>query len=463
LPGRSTCPKRKSKPLKNNERIHTPIMSAEKPAKHARPSSRLSGFYKKSLKERLDIVASWADLTAAERDTLSGEGGLSLDRANHMIENVVGLYALPMGIATNFQINGRDLLIPMVIEEPSVVAAASYAALLARKGGGFGAHATPSLMIGQIQVLELADPWSARHELLARKKELVALADEANPGILKRGGGARDVEVRILPETAVGPTLAVHLIYDALDAMGANAVNTAVETLAPLVEEITGGRVNLRILSNLTDRRLARVRAVFPAGALTTKDHPGQLVVDRIVEAYAFAAADPYRATTHNKGIMNGVDAVALACGQDWRAIEAGAHAYAARNGRYTSLSRWAKNADGDLVGTLEMPMAVGTVGGASRVHPAARVALKILGAKSARDLAQAMAAVGLAQNLAAIRALATEGIQRGHMALHARQVAIAAGASGELIERLARQMVAEGAIRPTRAQEILNELKVED
>jgi hydroxymethylglutaryl-CoA reductase len=257
--------------------------------------------------------------------------------------------------------------------------------------------------------------------------------------------------------------LAVHLIYDALDAMGANAVNTAVETLAPLVEEITGGRVNLRILSNLTDRRLARVRAVFPAGALTTKDHPGQLVVDRIVEAYAFAAADPYRATTHNKGIMNGVDAVALACGQDWRAIEAGAHAYAARNGRYTSLSRWAKNADGDLVGTLEMPMAVGTVGGASRVHPAARVALKILGAKSARDLAQAMAAVGLAQNLAAIRALATEGIQRGHMALHARQVAIAAGASGELIERLARQMVAEGAIRPTRAQEILNELKVED
>jgi hydroxymethylglutaryl-CoA reductase len=304
------------------------------------------------------------------------------------------------------------------------------------------------------------DLWSARYELLAHKGQLLDLADEANPGIVRRGGGARDVEVRLLEETPVGPMLVVHLVYDTLDAMGANAVNTAAEALAPLVEEMSGGRVNLRILSNLADRRLVRVKATFPAEALTTKDFPGDLVVDRIIEAYALAEADPYRAATHNKGLMNGVDAVAVACGQDWRAVEAGAHAYAARDGRYTSLSRWGKTGGGDLVGTLEMPLAVGIVGGASRVHPTARVALKVLGVGSARELAEVMAAVGLAQNLGAIRALATEGIQRGHMELHARQVAVAAGATGDLVERVARQMVAERVIRPTRAKEILEKLK---
>jgi hydroxymethylglutaryl-CoA reductase len=424
-------------------------------------SSRLPGFFNKSIEERIETVAAWAELTADEKVILTGEQGLSAEQGDHMIENVVGTHALPLGIATNFTVNGRDYLIPMAIEEPSVVAGASFAARLARKGGGFRAHAADSLMIGQLQVLDLDDPWSARYELLAQKGRLLDLADKTDPVIHGLGGGARDVKVRVLEDTPAGPMVVVHLIYDALDAMGANTVNTAAEALAPLVEEITGGRVNLRILSNLADRRLARARAVFGAEALAVGDFAGEVVVDRIVEAYAFAAADPYRAATHNKGIMNGVDAVAIACGQDWRAIEAGAHAYAARDGGYSSLSRWAKDGDGNLVGTLEMPLAVGIVGGASRVHPTARVALKVLGVRSARELAEVIVAVGLAQNFAALRALATEGIQRGHMELHARQVAIAAGASGELIERVARQMVAERVIRPDRAKEILENLSL--
>jgi hydroxymethylglutaryl-CoA reductase len=432
-------------------------------------SSRLPGFFNKSLNERIEAVTAWADLNAKEVAVLRGESGLSAKQGDHMIENVIGTHALPLGIATNFQINGRDYLIPMAIEEPSVVAGASFAARLAREGGGFATSVTDSLMIGQMQVLDLHDPWAARYELLAQKGRLLELANQTDPIIVGLGGGARDVEARVLEETPVGPMLVVHLIYDVLDAMGANAVNTAAEALAPLVEEITGGRVNLRILSNLADRRLARAKAVFPVHALSMEGFDGDVVADRIVEAYAFAAADPYRATTHNKGIMNGVDAVAIACGQDWRAVEAGAHAYAARDGRYTSLSRWAKITVADpstdsgqaLVGTLEMPMAVGTVGGASRVHPTARVALKVLGVQSARELTQVMVAVGLAQNLAAIRALATEGIQRGHMELHARQVAIAAGATGDLIERVARKMAAERVIRPDRAKEILEKLTV--
>jgi hydroxymethylglutaryl-CoA reductase len=435
------------------------------------PSSRLPGFFNKSIQERVETVAAWAGLDAEERAILMGERGLSVDQGDHMIENVVGTHALPLGIATNFCINGRDYLIPMAIEEPSVVAGASYAARLAREGGGFSASAADSLMIGQMQVLGLADPWSARYELLAHKRRLLELANQTDPVIVGLGGGARDLEARVLEHTAVGPMLVIHLIYDTLDAMGANTVNTAAEALTPLVEEITGGRVNLRILSNLADRRLARAKAVFPAKALSTRDLSGDIVVDRIIEAHAFAAADPYRAATHNKGIMNGIDAVAVACGQDWRAIEAGAHAYAAQGGRYTSLSHWAKTTVNDpstgsgpaLVGTLEMPLAVGTVGGASRVHPTARVALKVLGVQSARELAEVMVAVGLAQNLAAIRALATEGIQRGHMELHARQVAISAGATGDLIERVARQMTDEGIVRPDRATEILKQLTTEE
>jgi hydroxymethylglutaryl-CoA reductase len=425
-------------------------------------TSRLPGFYKQSIQERLATIIAAADLTDEEGAILSGASGLHTDTADHMIENVVGIHALPLGIATNFLINEREVLVPMVIEEPSVVAGASFAARLARAGGGFFTSSTPSHMIAQMQVLDVPNPHLARFELLAQKERLLELANQTDPLIIRLGGGARDVEVRVIPESPAGAMLVVHLVYDTLDAMGANTVNTAAEALAPYVEEITGGRVLLRILSNLADRRLARARCTVPADALTFESDgrtfEGRQVVDRIVEAYAFAAADPYRATTHNKGIMNGVDAVVIATGNDWRAIEAGAHAYAARDGRYTALSQWEKTPEGDLVGTLEMPMAVGIVGGATRVHPLPEVALKILGVKSSRELAEIIVAVGLAQNLAAIRALATEGIQRGHMGLHARQVAIAAGASGDQIERLAAQLVRERTIRLDRAQEILSQ-----
>jgi hydroxymethylglutaryl-CoA reductase len=424
--------------------------------------SRLSGFYKQSVNERLATVAAATDLTEEERGILSGAAGLQANVADHMIENVVGIYGLPLGIATNFLINGRDVLVPMVIEEPSVVAGASYAAKLARAGGGFVTSSTPSHMIGQMQVLDVPNPHATRFDLLAQKERLIDLANQTDPLILSLGGGARDLEVRVIQGSPAGPMLVVHLIYDTLDAMGANTVNTAVEALAPVVEEISGGRVLLRILSNLADRRLARAKCVVPAPALgfesDGRTFEGQAVVERIVEAYAFAAADPYRAATHNKGIMNGVDAVVLATGNDWRAIEAGAHTYAARSGGYTSLSQWDKTPEGDLVGTLEMPMPVGIVGGATRVHPLPKVALKILGVNTSRELAEIIVAVGLAQNLAAIRALATEGIQRGHMSLHARQVAIAAGASGDEIEHVAAQLVQERTIRLDRAQEILGE-----
>jgi hydroxymethylglutaryl-CoA reductase len=420
-------------------------------------SSRLAGFYNRSIQERLELLAEHAGLESDELALLR-EASLGLERANQMTENVVGVYELPLGIATNFCVNGRDVLVPMVIEEPSVVAAASFAAKLVRAGGGFEAHVTEPVMIGQMQVLDLADPWAARFALLHNKERLLALADEADPVIPHLGGGARDLQVRVL-ESAIGPMLVVHLLYDCRDAMGANAINTAVEKMAPLVEEISGGRVLLRILSNLADQRLARARCEIPVEELAFGDFGGRRVAQGIVEAWAFAAADPYRAATHNKGIMNGIDAVVMATGNDWRAIEAGAHVYAARSGAYTSLSTWSL-VQNNLVGTLELPLAVGTVGGATRVHPAARVALKLIGAGSARELAEIIAAVGLAQNLAAIRALATEGIQRGHMSLHARQVALAAGATGPEIGRVAAQMTQTGAIRVDQAREILNVMR---
>jgi len=424
------------------------------------PSSRVSGFYNWPLQERLEWVAQWAGLTEEEVAALQGEAGLSAGQADRMIENVVGRYALPLGIALNFQVNGRDVLVPMVIEEPSVVAGASFAARLARAGGGFRAGATLPEMIGQIQVLDVPDLAAAAAALVTERDRILAAASEVDPVLQRLGGGARDLIVRVLPETPAGPMLVVHLVYDVRDAMGANAVNTACERLAPLIAEITGGRVGLRILSNLADRRLAWAECSISAAALAFDGFAGEQVARGIMEAWAFAAADPYRAATHNKGILNGIDAVALATGQDWRAIEAGAHAYAARSGRYTSLSTWRLDGEGNLVGRLELPLAVGIVGGATRAHPTARVALKILGVQTARELAEVMAAVGLAQNLAALRALATEGIQKGHMALHARQVAIAAGAVGEEIEEVARRMVAEGVVRPDRAEEILGRIR---
>jgi hydroxymethylglutaryl-CoA reductase len=412
------------------------------------------------LRKRLDELAESAGLSSAELAAFQ-TSGLSADQADHMVENAIGTFGLPLGIGLNFVVNGREVLVPMAIEEPSVVAGASFMAKLARAGGGFTVITSAPEMIGQIQVLEVKDLMTASMELHKHKAELLAEADSIDPVLKKFGGGARDLEVRIIEDSHIGPFLVVHLIYDVCDAMGANTVNTACEKLAPHIEQITGGRVHLRILSNLADRRLAKASCTVPLKklAFTNADgrkFTGEQVRDGIIEAWAFAEADPYRAATHNKGIMNGVDAVVIATGNDWRAIEAGAHAYAARDGRYTSLSTWGRDADGNLTGELEMPMAVGIVGGATKVHPAAKAALKLMGVKTAAELAGIIASVGLAQNLAALRALATEGIQRGHMSLHARQVAIAAGAIGDHIEKVAAQMVAEKTVRIERAEEIL-------
>lgn len=424
-------------------------------------NSRISGFYNLTLEERRAKLAEAAGQTPESLLPFT-TGGLSAESADHMIENVIGMYALPVGIGLNFMVNGRDVLIPFVVEEPSVVAGASFMAKLARAGGGFTATTTEPLMIGQMQVINVVNMNEARLKIYEHKAELLATADAIDPILKKFGGGARDLEVRMIDESAIGPFIVIHLIYDVRDAMGANAVNTACEKLAPRIEEITGGKVHLKILSNLADRRIARVRCTIPVSELTMgfESFKGETVRDGIIAAYAFAAADPYRAATHNKGIMNGVDSVVIATGNDWRAIEAGAHAYAARSGKYTSLSTWGKDKVGNLVGTLEMPMAVGIVGGATKVHPAAQAAVKLMGVKTASELAEIIVSVGLAQNMAALRALATEGIQRGHMSLHARQVAIAAGASGELIEKVSAQMVAEKVVRVDRAEEILKEIQ---
>jgi hydroxymethylglutaryl-CoA reductase len=424
-------------------------------------NSRISGFYNLTLDERRAKLAEAADQTPESLLPFT-TGGLSAESADHMIENVIGMFALPVGIGLNFMVNGRDVLIPFVVEEPSVVAGASFMAKLARAGGGFTATTTEPLMIGQMQVINIVNMNEARLKIYEHKAELLATADAIDPILKKFGGGARDLEVRLIEESAIGPFIVIHLIYDVRDAMGANAVNTACEKLAPRIEEITGGKVHLKILSNLAEKRIARVRCTIPVNELTMgfESFKGETVRDGIIAAYAFAAADPYRAATHNKGIMNGVDSVVIATGNDWRAIEAGAHAYAARSGKYTSLSTWGKDKDGNLVGTLEMPMAVGIVGGATKVHPAAQAAVKLMGVKTASELAEIIVSVGLAQNMAALRALATEGIQRGHMSLHARQVAIAAGASGDMIEKVAAQMVAEKVVRVDRAEEILKALK---
>ncbi|HEY3232657.1 MAG TPA: hydroxymethylglutaryl-CoA reductase, degradative, partial [Roseiflexaceae bacterium] len=384
----------------------------------------------------------------------------TIERADKMIENVVGTFDLPLGIATNFQINDRDVLIPMVVEEPSIVAGASYAAKLVRAGGGFATSSTAPLMIGQVQLVGLASPYCARHDILARKEEILALANRQSGSLAALGGGAQEVEARVFESSPMGPMLVVHLIIDCCDAMGANAINTMAEAVAPLLEQISGGRAYLRILSNLSDRRLARARAVVPPSALARDGLSGEEVVEGILWAYAFAVVDPYRATTHNKGILNGIDPVLIATGNDWRAVEAGAHAYAARGGQYTSLSVWERDAEGNLVGTLEMPLAVGIVGGATRVHPAAQAALKLLGIRHANELAEICACAGLASNLAAMRALTTEGIQRGHMSLHARQIALAAGAHGAEVDELAKRMIGEGAIKPARAAALLAELR---
>jgi hydroxymethylglutaryl-CoA reductase len=417
-------------------------------------SSRISGFYKMPIEERVKAISDQVGLTPEEQKLLKSGGGLSLEAADHMTENVVGTIAYPFSVAVNFKLNGRDVFIPMAGEEPSVVAAASNMARIMRNGPGIKVTSTPPVMIGQIQLTDVPDMKKAVRVLKEKQQQLIDMANEVDPVLVKFGGGAKDMELRPI-ETSAGPMLVVHLLVDCRDAMGANAVNTMAETLAPMLGELTGAKPLLRIISNLADRRTCRAEAV-----VEKEDIGGEDKVDRIVQAWAFADADPYRAATHNKGIMNGTVAVALAFAQDHRALEAGAHSYAARTGRYRSLSRWSKNGDGDLVGVLEMPMAVGLVGGATRSHPMAQLAVKILGCTKAQELGEAMTAVGLAQNLGALRALTQEGIQHGHMRLHARNLVVMAGATSDMVEEAVKQLAESGQIRFNKAQEIVAKLK---
>jgi len=417
-------------------------------------SSVISGFYKLPPEKRLAHVAEFADLTPEETQLLAQSCSLPIDVADHMVENVIGIFPEPLGVGMNFLINSKDYIIPMATEEPSVIAAASNAAKMVREGGGFKTSSTAPIMIGQIQVVKLKDAQTAKKTVLDAKEQLLKKANEQDPILNKYGGGAKDIDARVI-DTTMGQMVIVHLYVDCRDAMGANAVNTMAEAIAPIIEQLTGGHVYLRIISNLAVKRLVKATCTVPKEAVGGKE-----VVEGIAYASAFAAADPYRAATHNKGAMNGIIAAVLATGNDHRAIEAGGHAYAALNGNYTTFSNWTKNANGDLEGKIELPMAVGLIGGAVKTHPIARIAMKILNVKSANEFGEVLAAVGLAQNLAALRALSSEGIQRGHMSLHSRNIAITAGAAGDQIKVVADRMVEERKVNVNRAKEILEELK---
>ncbi|MEM3477189.1 MAG: hydroxymethylglutaryl-CoA reductase, degradative [Archaeoglobaceae archaeon] len=414
---------------------------------------RLPGFYNLSVEERLKKVAEIAKLSDEEMKAVISTAKLPIDIANRMIENVIGTFELPLAIATNFLIDGKDYLIPMVIEEPSVVAAASNAAKMAREGGGFVTDYTSPLMIGQIQLVDVKNPFSAKFEILKNKEEIIAKANECDPVLVKLGGGCKDIEVRLI-DSIVGKMLVVHLIVDVRDAMGANAVNTMCEKVAPFVARIANAKAHLRIISNLAIYRLARAKAIFKKEAIGGKE-----VVEGIIKAYAFAEADPFRCATHNKGIMNGISALMVATGNDFRAVEAGAHGYAAMKG-YKPLTKYEVLENGDLAGFIEVPIQAGIIGGATQTNPIAKICLKILGVKSGEELARVAAALGLAQNFAALRALATEGIQRGHMELHARNIAIMAGAKGDEIDKVAEKMVRDGKIRIDYAKELLQKLR---
>ena len=422
--------------------------------------SRLPNFRALCPAERVAHIARIANLTEQETALITTPGALGVELANGMIENVIGTFELPFGVAGNFQVNGRDVLVPMVVEEPSVVAAASFMAKLVRECGGFETSSTEPLMRAQVQVLGITDPYGARQALLRHRDEILAVANSRDKVLIELGGGCRDIEVHVFPDTPRGAMIVMHLIVDVRDAMGANTVNTMAESVSPLVEKLTGGSVRLRILSNLADLRLARARVRITPETLATKERSGAEIIEGVLDAYTFAAIDPYRAATHNKGIMNGIDPVVVATGNDWRAVEAGAHAYACRSGRYTSLTHWEKDRSGALVGTIEMPMPLGLVGGATKTHPLARLSLKIMAVTSAQELGEIAVAVGLAQNVGALRALATEGIQRGHMALHARNIALVAGATGQEIDVVARRMAEEHDVRTDRAVALLQELR---
>ena len=415
-------------------------------------SSQISGFYKFPIQKRVAFVQNFTNLTYEEATIF--QKTLEFDTADRMIENVLGTFELPLGIAVNFKINGKDYLIPMATEESSVVAAASNAAKIARIKGGFTAESTQPLMIGQMQLLNLPDVAKGAEAILENKDKLLELANAQDKILVDLGGGAQDIEVRIL-DSPLGKMIVTHLIVDVRDAMGANAVNTMCEALAPMLEELTDGTIRLKILSNLADKRIVRSKAVFDKEKMG-----GESVVDAFIQSYTLASVDPYRAATHNKGIMNGIDSLIIATGNDFRAIEAGAHAYAARSGYYTSLTKYYKNTNGDLVGEIELPMAVGIVGGASSMHPKAKVCKKILGISTAQELGEIAASLGLAQNFAAVLALSTVGIQKGHMSLHAKNIAVMAGATGNLIEKVADTLIAENKVKLDRAKELVAELK---
>jgi len=415
-------------------------------------SSKISGFYKLPVEKRIEFVKDFASLSDEETKLFSS--CLDIETADRMIENVLGTFELPLGVAVNFLVNGKDYLIPMAIEESSVVAAASNAAKIARIHGGFKTEYSKPLMIGQIQLLKVDDVVDAAEKIMKYKQKLLDLANAQDKILVSLGGGAEDLEVRIL-DSPLGKMIVIHIIVNVLDAMGANAVNTMCEALAPMIEEITGGKVRLKILSNLADRRIVKAKAVFDKDKMG-----GEHAVDAFLESYTLASIDPYRAATHNKGIMNGIDALIIATGNDFRAIEAGAHAYAARNGQYTSLSKYYKDENGNLVGEIELPMAVGIIGGAANIHPKAKLCRKILGIKTAKELAEVTAALGLAQNFAAVFALSTVGIQKGHMSLHAKNIAVMAGATDDQIDIVADRMIKEGKVKLDRAKEILEEIK---
>jgi hydroxymethylglutaryl-CoA reductase len=415
--------------------------------------SNISGFYKLSMEERQKLLSSLVDLNQDEMEILKELGYFTPTQIDTLIENVVGSYQLPFGLALNFKINDKDYIIPMVIEEPSVVAAASNAARMARKHGGFHSEEVKSIMISQIQITKLSDIEESKKVLQENKEKLLKIANEQDPMLNELGGGARDIEIREI-NTNKGKMIILHLLVDVLDAMGANVVNTMAEAISPIIEDLSGGKVYLRIVSNLATHRIAKSSAIFDKDMLG-----GDEVVEGILNAYEFAAADPYRATTHNKGIMNGIVALTLATGNDTRAIEAGSHAYASLSGQYSPLTRFKVDSDGNLVGEIEVPLALGIIGGMTKIHPMARIALKILNVKSAGELSQVGAALGLAQNVAALRALASEGIQKGHMALHSRNIAKVAGVPDELVEKVAQEMIKEKKIRIDYAKEVLKKI----
>lgn len=418
-------------------------------------TSRIPGLHRMTIAERINAVKAFAQLSSEEAALFGQSSVLDLDTADRMIENVIGTFEIPLGVVPNMVVNGRDVLVPLAVEESSVIAALANAARMVRSGGGFFTSTSDPIMIAQIQAVDIDDPFAAKLKILEKRDAIIAMANEQDPVLVKLGGGCRDIEVRVI-DSVQGPMVVTHILVDTRDAMGANAVNTMAEFLAPHIEKWTDGKVFLRILSNLADRRIARARCVVNKDAIS----PGPEVIDGITTAWAFADADPYRAATHNKGIMNGISSLAIATGNDYRAIEAGAHAYAARSGKYRALTHWEKDRDGNLIGSLELPLAMGLVGGATAIHPMAKLIVKVLGVNNAAELAEIAAAVGLGQNLSALRALASEGIQKGHMMLHAQNIAVMVGAQGDEIAAVANKLKEEGQIRVDRAGEILKQLR---